>query len=323
MSIELYDTKDDSVDVSIAQVLISENHAISTSQQPKLSHPKLSKLSQLVPSTGDTVYITAVDSPETIYCQLNGTEERLENLMANLKEFYESGQQVALQSISPNELCVALFSEDGAWYRAVAEEVSPEGVTVRFIDYGNSETMSLGNVKAIDNQFMSEQILAIECGLSDVMPVRDDGEWSPEAADFLATAGGDDGFILTIKSDKDTLEVALSDNSGDLSQRLVNEGLAKSSRVSAVSSVVQAPPQQAPPQPGSAETYQSPPVTIGTTVEVYITDVTSPGQFYCQMAEYGDNLDESKSTFRLGSNGEGVLCCALVFLAFFSFFAIK
>lgn len=303
VTMELYDTKDDNVDVNIAQVLVNENHAVSASLLPQTtqptaqqsqptsqtSHPKLSKLSQLQPSSGDVVYITSVESPDSVYCQLSGTEERLENLMTNLKDFYESGQGLLVQSISPNDLCTALFSEDDTWYRATAEEVSPEEITVRFIDYGNTDTLSLDNIRVFDSQFLSEQVLAVECKLSGIKPTSDNGEWSAEAADFLSNAGGDDGFVLKVISSTNLLEVTLSDQNGDLSQRLINEGLAKSSQhepaVVPVSAVF---------QPSGSVSYQPPVINVGTTVEVYITDVTSPGQFYCQLADYGDSLDESK-----------------------------
>ena len=43
-------------------------------------------------------------------------------------------------------VCCARFSEDGGWYRAVVASVSPEGVTVCYVDYGNSETVDPSQV---------------------------------------------------------------------------------------------------------------------------------------------------------------------------------
>ncbi|KAK3752727.1 hypothetical protein QZH41_018695 [Actinostola sp. cb2023] len=365
LSIELYNTEDDNVDVNISEALATENHAVltstSSSPQPQKVHPKLSALSSLQPSTGDTIYITAVDSPDMMFCQLSGTEERLENLMGNLKDFYESshGRQLTVHSISPHELCVALVSEDNAWYRAVAEEVSPKEITVRFIDYGSTETLGLDSIKAICDQFLAEQVLAVECKLSGVRPASDDGEWKTEASDFLANAGGDDGFILKISSTANALEVILSDHEGDLAQRLINEGLAKSSQHEPAAPKPAAPqptvptpavpeaaapkptaPTPAVPEPAVAKptaptpavpvtkssvsmSYQSPAVNAGSNTEVFITDVTSPGQFYCQLAEFGDNLDEmmnsicdhysnlDKSTGCLTSTSMGQPCVAM------------
>lgn len=231
------------------------------------------------------MYITAVDSPDSVFFQVSGTEERIDNLMANLKDFCESGQALPVQAISPNELCLALFPEDNRWYRAVAEEVLQEGIVVRFIDYGNTDTVTVDNIRVFDSEFLSEQVLAAECMLSGIKPVGDNGEWCAETVDFLSSAGGDDGFVVTVLSTTKDLEVTLSDQNGDLSQRLISKGLARSSHIEPAMSVSASQP---------SVSYQSPVINEGKTMEVYITDVTSPGQFYCQLADYGNSLDESK-----------------------------
>lgn len=310
VSLDLYDTQDDDIDINIAQVLVNENHAVLTTLQPPpteqkstptpqpskpttpTAYLKLSQLSQLQPSSGDIVYITAVDSPESIFCQLSGTEERIDNLMANLKDFCESGQALPVHAISPNELCLALFSEDNTWYRAVAEEVSPEEIVVRFVDYGNTDTITLDSLRTFDSQFLTEQVLAVECKLAGVKPVSGNGEWSAEAVDFLLNAGGDDGFFISVVSTTSDLEVTLSDQNGDLSQRLISEGLARSSQQEPAAPVLAAS------QPSTDVSYQYPVVNDGKMMEVYITDITSPGQFYCQLADYGNSLDESKLHFK-------------------------
>ena len=41
-------------------------------------------------------------------------------------------------SAKRNQICAAIFPEDGLWYRGKIEKVSREGVaTITFIDYGN------------------------------------------------------------------------------------------------------------------------------------------------------------------------------------------
>ena len=65
--------------------------------------------------------------------------------------------------------CCARFSEeDGDWYRAVVASVSSEGVTVCYLDYGNSETVDPSQVFVLQPNSLSTPVQAIECSLSNV-----------------------------------------------------------------------------------------------------------------------------------------------------------
>ena len=72
--------------------------------------------------------------------------------------------------------CCARFSEDGGWYRAVVASVSLEGVTVRYVDYGNSETVDPSQVFVLQPNSLSTPVQAIECSLSNVpdSPAREE-----------------------------------------------------------------------------------------------------------------------------------------------------
>ena len=51
---------------------------------------------------------------------------------------------------------------------AVVASVSPEGVTVRYMDYSNSETVDPSQVFVLQLNFLSTPVQAIECSLSNV-----------------------------------------------------------------------------------------------------------------------------------------------------------
>jgi len=52
-------------------------------------------------------------------------------------------------------LCVVKFSEDQLWYRAeVVDVVGPGLVHVRYVDYGNSETVSVWQLRKLIDSFL-------------------------------------------------------------------------------------------------------------------------------------------------------------------------
>ena len=51
--------------------------------------------------------------------------------------------------------CAAKFSADGNWYRAKVTDVSPFGlVTVTYVDYGNSESVPVCDVRKLLQRFL-------------------------------------------------------------------------------------------------------------------------------------------------------------------------
>lgn len=300
MEVTLFDTNDDTQDINIGETLINEGLAVwvsssSAEQRPTTVMKTLESLETLKITSGDVLYITAVDSPDMIYCQVAGTEEKVDNLMASLTAFYESPQsrELSVQSAAAGQVCAALFSQDNAWYRAVVTNISSANATVRFIDYGNTETLALNNIRLLAEEFTKEPILMVKCKLSGVQPFGGAPNWAKEATEFLENVGGDNGFKVKVISSGDILGVKLCDEQGDLSDRLVKEGLAVA-RQQEADKPVQKPKQSSPKQSSKPQTFQSPDIHVGRKIEVYVTDVTSPGIFCCQLAEFGDDLNQSE-----------------------------
>uniref|UniRef100_A0A8D0KWU3 Tudor domain containing 6 n=1 Tax=Strix occidentalis caurina TaxID=311401 RepID=A0A8D0KWU3_STROC len=68
-------------------------------------------------------------------------------------------------------VCLAQYSEDENWYRALitSETPSAEKVEVLYVDYGNREQVSLTNLDACDILLLPMQ--AIKCSLADISNV--------------------------------------------------------------------------------------------------------------------------------------------------------
>ena len=59
-------------------------------------------------------------------------------------------------------------------------QVSGPEATVFFLDYGNTDTVSVGNVKELKEEFRSLPAQAVSCGLKGVTPSS--GEWTEHAS---------------------------------------------------------------------------------------------------------------------------------------------
>lgn len=94
----------------------------------------------------ENIVVTEVLPSLNFYAQhVEESGPKLEQLMTKLRQEFKSAPPVT-GSYSPRrgDLCAAKFTEDEEWYRAKIESIGSGGkVTVRYIDYGNSEVKSL------------------------------------------------------------------------------------------------------------------------------------------------------------------------------------
>ncbi|XP_047531569.1 RING finger protein 17 isoform X2 [Vanessa atalanta] len=67
----------------------------------------------------------------------------------------ESCKMTALNGIFENKACLALFPEDGQWYRAIILQYSEakNRIKVKYVDYGNIEIISLADVREISKKY--------------------------------------------------------------------------------------------------------------------------------------------------------------------------
>ena len=81
------------------------------------------------------VMIAWMKDPAEIYVQLVSQEEQLLEITRKLEEVYSqlTGGQHDLQTVAVGASCVAQFSQDNAWYRAVIREVNGRQVSVKFV----------------------------------------------------------------------------------------------------------------------------------------------------------------------------------------------
>ncbi|XP_037035912.1 maternal protein tudor-like [Bradysia coprophila] len=83
-----------------------------------------------------------------------------ESLLDQLFDMYDKGGDL-LQDIAPGTLC-AVKSSDENWYRAEIISGTQSEVNVRYLDYGNCESIPKSLVKRLDSKFSNTPALAVK-----------------------------------------------------------------------------------------------------------------------------------------------------------------
>ena len=126
-------------------------------------------------SKGPKVYdvvISEVISATTYYVQVLGKPlEKLNEFMGLFSAFHESYSGPSgsdMGKLKTGNFVAAKFSVDGAWYRAKITTINDEDntLTVLFVDYGNSETVALDDIRPIADEHMELAPQARAAGLA-------------------------------------------------------------------------------------------------------------------------------------------------------------
>lgn len=100
-------------------------------------------------------------SEESIYLQPSKFSQSIEQLLDALFEHYSAVTQE--EPLTPIEGGVyAVLSSDTNWYRGSVTEVKDDHVIVTYVDYGNSESTPISNLRELSPQFYQPHMLAVE-----------------------------------------------------------------------------------------------------------------------------------------------------------------
>lgn len=123
------------------------------------------------------VRVSYVYSCNRFYVQLKSKEEDLNTLMVSLQNKSMGLPKLSKDMLKPGQPCLALYEADNQWYRAQILQVNPNGVLVRYVDYGNEETVTAGNLKCLEvEQVISLRPQALECSLTGYQNMQPDQE---------------------------------------------------------------------------------------------------------------------------------------------------
>ncbi|XP_064600788.1 tudor domain-containing protein 1-like [Liolophura sinensis] len=227
-----------------------------------------------------------VDSPCSLWMH-QANEEIIHgfwDLIAKLKELYSKGGKPVYKQLRKGDYVAALSKEYDTWNRAqVLSTEGMEKITVHFIDYGNSDTVSKDCLKEIDPSFLQLPAQAIHCALAGF---EDTVTWPMESVnvtqDVLSSADVFD--IEPLECKQGVYVISLKKHSDGVSvNALLKKALSaqvSSSRLETVSTAPLVPIPLADQLPLASDT-----VRLGDHIWVNIVLVTSPKSFKVQLCD--------------------------------------
>ena len=250
-------------------------------------------VAQIQPGTTERVFVSSASSPEKFFCQLLKTADFLDELMNEMFDYYEqlSAQQEQMSEPSVGEFCAAKFTLDDGWYRAKVLKVQGNDISVFYIDYGNSETLSLSRLKILNSKFQSLASQAIECSLSG------------------GVKGVSDDKFLKLVSEKEFTAKVVNVNAGVAVVDLVSKDTNQS--------VCNILCKEGTPSPSCSITQLQ--WKTGDMIDVFIPFAESAQKFFCQASAHSSELDDlmnrleenySASTENVSSLEPGSICVA-------------
>lgn len=196
---------------NIAEQLVKEGQAV-LKQDLQQGDAKKTPLIKVDKSIEHDLTITCIYSPFCFYSQLNNNLGEFSQFELSLQEFYENALKksniVLLTKPQIGQICVAKYSEDEQWYRAIVKEVDHElnNVRVFFIDYGNEDVVLIDKgLLVINDQFKQYPCMALKCCLDGIKPLSEGFTSSlmTEIIDFMynSLAGNVKGMFLGKQTD--------------------------------------------------------------------------------------------------------------------------
>ena len=270
----MYDTK--TSEKNISQILIELGHARETVKGNSIGCDRYFQAQQ-----EETGFVTSVTSYSDFWVQLSRKSEQLDQLMVQLNEIYAQMNPSDLQMISPiiGQYCCSCFTGDDGWYRACVEEVDGKSLTVKYIDYGNSEHLSIDRVKVLNTDFDGTPRFAFPCQLESHEQLK--------SIDSAVSTLLDQEFTIQFKTNEAPFTVEVLVNGNPLSKSLLEKMGPKST--------AENPAPTKPVSTNPVETKQTnghafsssikslvESVKVGESKAMFFLEASSPQEFYCQ-----------------------------------------
>uniref|UniRef100_A0A665W2H9 Tudor domain containing 6 n=1 Tax=Echeneis naucrates TaxID=173247 RepID=A0A665W2H9_ECHNA len=238
------------------------------------------------------VSVSYIESPNDFWCQLVQNASHLKLLMHDIQAHYAGSEFQPLLETA----CIARHPDNGMWYRAlVIHKHETAHVDVLFVDYGQTETVSLYDLRKICPAFLSLHGQAFRCSLlNPVDPTSAINEWNNEAVEkfhsFVQTAASN--FVIL----KCTIYAVMYSEQKIVFNIVDLETPFESVCTSMVSLVQNAPPKKASGSSFRLDTYyySTHNIKIGTEEQITVTCVNNVTQFYCQLERNTDVIKDLK-----------------------------
>ncbi|XP_039636928.1 tudor domain-containing 6 [Perca fluviatilis] len=271
-------------------------------------------------SSSHVAVVPHVSDPSQFWIQTQNYANELDQLMDSMYHLYKDSFTTNLVRNPTVGLYCAAKAADGEFYRATVVEVGETKVKVFFVDYGNTEVVDRSDVKTLFDEFKKLPSLALKCTLAGVRPK--DGRWNQSACEFFIKAVTDKELTVHVMAkDNKGYVVQLTDPQAqgekDLSTLMCSSSLAERAEtqrqpIAQMTTQPAIPPQlpdarllgvhrnklmplQALNTVGPASTEQIPiykqhMFPIGSVLDVCVSHVKSPNDFWCQLVQNAGRL---------------------------------
>ncbi|XP_076855400.1 tudor domain-containing protein 1 [Brachyhypopomus gauderio] len=255
----------------------------------------------LTQGVGDTftAIVTHLQSPSEIICQKLENASVIQQLQMSLREHCSETQASEDFRPAPGTVCCSLFSEDHQWYRAkVLAYSSEDRVCVGYVDFGNSEEVTLNHLRPISVDLLSLATQAIPCHLAGVKPTSE--TWSEDAVMMLKRLVCNRFIKVEILGQRDGMAlVSMVDESSDpqtnIAELLVTTGYAAEGNVEAEEVGEGVGSENAAVDKLVWSCAELP--IDGQKVVLVISVLENPGEFYC----YNYNAEDMQTLAELSS----------------------
>jgi len=143
------------------------------------------------------VFVSAVATPGRFWVQKIGPHSvDLDKLTQEMTDYYTQEENVSfhsLSSVDEGEIVAARYSDESSFYRARvvsfredSYDMTRSTVDLDFVDFGDAEEKSIGEVFSLKTEFLKLKFQAVECTLAGVRPVGSI-EWSEESVSQFAS----------------------------------------------------------------------------------------------------------------------------------------
>ncbi|XP_066998007.2 maternal protein tudor isoform X2 [Anabrus simplex] len=212
------------------------------------------------------VWIAHISGPYRIWMQRVNDGDLITKLLQDMYAFYETeGLGETLTMVEEGKMCAAKSVIDSGWYRACIETRTAEGISVCFIDYGNTEIIPEENIRVLDCSFFTPHSLAFCTSLAVL------GEDEAECSKLLTSITGEKEFDISLERTASNKWIVDTGESLNLTQKLIDANLAVPIELSVVT--------------GKISSSQ---ITLCTSdkTEIVIPFSDSPAKFWIQQKKY-------------------------------------
>ena len=236
----------------------------------------------------EDAYFVCADSPDCIWLQPARTGEALIALMDQIANDV-TGQQMDKSQLLTGVPCLGQFTDNDVWHRAqILDLQGNSSVTVFYVDYGNSETLTVDRLHPISDAHLKLPAQAIHCRLADL-----EGVDPTKVTEYLNEVLCEKTFKVEVQErhadGSYTVKLYVVGSELSVNEQVVGECLGDTSLIEEATLEQLTPPH--PSAPGEKRSFKLPEVKKGTMLPVSFVSAFLPSKLQLLLSERIEERD--------------------------------